>query len=61
MMDHRTPQPVSTDTLLASLRGTVQRMEQSENPENFALIKQLILDRIADVEAEAEQEPPAHS
>ena len=24
MMDHRIPQPVSTETLLASLRGTVQ-------------------------------------
>jgi hypothetical protein len=61
MMDHRIPQPVSTETLLASLRGTVQRMEHSENPENFVLIKQLILERIADIEAEAEQEPPADS
>ena len=34
-------------------------MEHSENPENFVLIKQLILERIADIEAEAEQEPPA--
>jgi len=60
-MDHRASQPLSTNDLLASLRSTVQRLEQSENPENILFIKHVLLNRIADLEAEAKQEPPTDS
>jgi hypothetical protein len=52
---------VSTETLIASLRAAVQCMEQSEDPQNFICIKHVLLDRSADIEAEADQEPPADS
>jgi hypothetical protein len=58
MMDHRTALPVS---LIASLHAEVQRMEQSEKPQNFIFIKQFLLDRIAELEEEAELEELADS
>jgi hypothetical protein len=61
MVDHRASQPLSPDKLLASLRSTVQRLEQSENPESVFFIKHVLLNRIADLEAEAKQEPPTDS
>ena len=61
MDNRRASQPLSTDSLLASLRSTVQRLDQSENPESVVFIKHVLLDRIADLEAEAKQEPPADS
>jgi hypothetical protein len=61
MDHHRATQPLSTDSLLASLRSTVQRLEQSENPEKILFIKHVLLNRIADLEAEAKKEPPTDS
>jgi hypothetical protein len=61
MIDPRRSQAISTDNLLASLRSTVQRLDQSENPESVVFIKHVLLDRIADLEAEAKQDPPADS
>jgi len=61
MIDHRASQPLSTDSLLASLRSTVQRLDQSENPEKVLFIKHVLLNRIADLEAETKQQPPTDS
>ena len=61
MIDHRTSQPLSPDKVLASLRGTVHRLGQSENPESVLFIKHVLLNRIADLEAETRQEPQAAS
>ncbi len=61
MIDPRASQPLSTNDLLVSLRSTVQRLEQSENPEKVLFIKHVLLNRIADLEAEANQEPPTDS
>jgi hypothetical protein len=61
MFDHRASQPLSPDNLLACLRSTVQRLEQSENPENVLFLKHVLLHRIADLEAEAKQQPPTNS
>jgi hypothetical protein len=62
MIEHRAPQqPLSPYNLLASLRSTVERLEQSENPENVVFIKHVLLDRIADLEEETRQDPPAKS
>jgi hypothetical protein len=60
-MDHRASQPPSLDNLLASLRSTVHRLEQSEHPENVLFIKHVLLNRIADLEAESKHEPPTDS
>lgn len=61
MISRRISQPLSTDSLLASLRSTVQRMEQSEHPESVVFLKCLLLDRIADLEEEAKKEEPPNS
>ena len=61
MDHHRATQPLSTDGLLTSLRSTVQRLDQSEHPESVLFIKHVLLNRIADLEAEAKQEPPCDS
>jgi hypothetical protein len=61
MIDPRASQPLSTNDLLASLRSTVQRLKQAENPEKVLFIKHVLLNRIADLEAEANQEPPTDS
>jgi hypothetical protein len=61
MFDHRASRPLSPDDLLASLRSTVRRLEQSENPESVLFIKHVLLNRISDLEAEAKQQPPTDS
>lgn len=61
MIDHQPPRPQSLDSLLASLRCTVHRMEQSENPSAVAFIKQLLLERIGELEAEATRQSPDDS
>ncbi|MGA7242985.1 MAG: hypothetical protein WBX19_07370 [Terracidiphilus sp.] len=58
MMDHRTALPAS---LIAPLRDAVLRMEQSENPQSLLLMKHFLLDRIAELEEEAELEELADS
>jgi hypothetical protein len=56
MLDHLNPE-LSLDNLPASLRSTVQRMEQSENPAVFLFIKNILLERIAELEIEAKETP----
>jgi hypothetical protein len=49
------PSAPSTEFLLASLRSTVHRLEQSENPVAVVLIKELLSERIAEIEIQAEE------
>jgi hypothetical protein len=45
----RPPSP-SPEVLLASLRGAVQRLEQSENPVTVLFLQELLVERIAELE-----------
>jgi len=47
------PSAASTEYLLASLRSTVHRLEQSENPVAVVFIKELLSERIAELEKQA--------
>ena len=57
MTDRQIPPVLPTATLLAYLRGTVQRLEQSERPAAVAMMKLLLNERIAEIESSA-QHPP---
>jgi hypothetical protein len=48
------PTTPSTEELIASLRGTVQRLDQSENPAAVAFIKELLKERITELEAQTQ-------
>lgn len=37
---------------LAVLRGVLQRIAQAEHPENFAVVKQVLLERLRELEEE---------
>ena len=49
----------SQEDQLLVLRGILQRIAQGENPEKFSLIKQVVSQRIADLEEEAKHTPDA--
>ena len=54
-------QTLSPKDLIASLRGTVQRLEQSENPVAVVFLKELLLERIAELEKQNEEAPVVRS
>jgi hypothetical protein len=56
----RPPSP-SPEVLLASLRGAVQRLEQSENPVTVLFLKELLVERIAELEKQTDETPPVGS
>ena len=54
MLTPQRPQSPSPENhLIASLRSTVHRLEQSENPGAVAFLKELLIERIAALEKEA--------
>ena len=60
-MNSTTPGPENLRDQIAILRGVLQRFAQAEHPADFALIKQLLLERLAELEEEAAHMPPANS
>ena len=56
---HNLDAPSSSDQL-AIMRVIVQRMNQAEDPIAFCIANQLILERVAELEAESAQLPPAN-
>ncbi|HMG86395.1 MAG TPA: hypothetical protein VK574_11640 [Terracidiphilus sp.] len=46
------PAPDNPPDPLATLRDILQRIAQAEHPAEFAFIKQVLLERIADLEVE---------
>jgi hypothetical protein len=60
-MNPNTLGPENPPYKLAILRGILERIAQAEHPTKFAVMKQVLLERIADIEAAGEQEPPADS
>jgi hypothetical protein len=55
------PPPPSPEALLTSLRGTVQRLEQSENPAAVIFLKAFLIERIAVLETETQQKSTVSS
>jgi hypothetical protein len=53
------PDDTGSQDQLAILRVILQRITQAEHPEKFTLIKQVVLQRVADVEEECAM--PLHS
>jgi hypothetical protein len=58
MMDYRKPPPTPPRDQLATLRATVERLKRSEPSDAVALLRQLLIRRIAELDA-AEEAPPA--
>jgi hypothetical protein len=54
------PDATSSQHQIARLRAIVGRMEQAEDRIAFCIIKQLLLERIAELEEESVQAPPAN-
>jgi hypothetical protein len=53
--------PPSPEALLTSLRGTVQRLEQSESPAAVVFLKAFLIERIAVLETETQQKSTGSS
>ena len=61
MPDNSKALPPPNSTLLAYLRSTVQRLDQSDRPAAVAFMKLLLLQRIAEIELEAARTPGSTS
>jgi hypothetical protein len=61
MMAFNVPGPENPSDQLAILHGILERFAQSEHPTDFAITKQLLLQRIADLEDEVAHTPPGES
>ena len=60
-MNSTTPGPENPRDQLAILHGILQRFAQAEHPADFAIIKQLLLERVAELEEEVAHTPHADS
>jgi hypothetical protein len=58
MADRHKSGDTSPQVQLVLIRGILQRIEQAEQPEKFGIIKQLLLERLSELESLAEQEAP---
>ena len=61
MADLHNPDSTTSRDQVAILRAIVRRMNQAEDPTAFCIVKQLLLERIAELEAESAQAPPANT
>jgi hypothetical protein len=61
MRNTNTTGPKSLRTQIAELRSIVQRFARAEHPSEFAIIKQLLLECIAELEEEAKHTLPVAS
>jgi hypothetical protein len=61
MIDAKRPTTPSTEELIASLRSTVQRLDQSGNPTAVVFIKELLKERITELEQQTDETPAVGS
>jgi hypothetical protein len=61
MMAFNTPGSENPSDQLAILHGILERFAQAKHAADFAIIKQLLLERIAELEEEVADIPPADS
>ena len=60
MADLQNPDATSSQDQITLLRAIVRKMDQAENPIAFCIVKQLLLERVAELEAESAQAPAAN-
>jgi hypothetical protein len=60
MADLHNPDAINLQDQITLLRAVVGRINQAENRVAFCIVKQLLLERIAELEAESAQAPPAN-
>jgi|GEM_PF-5798608 len=60
-MKINTPGPENSRNQLAVLHDILQRIARAEHPADFAIVKQLLLERISDLEEELAPMPMAAS
>jgi hypothetical protein len=60
-MKFNTAGPDHAANQIATLRNLLQHLEQAEHPSDFALVKQVLLSRIADLEEEVALAPTTSS
>lgn len=61
MTHTQTPGPEDLRDQIATLQCIVQRFAQAEHPSDFAITKQLLLERIGELEEEVRHTQPAAS
>ncbi len=59
MLTSHSPEPETLPDQLEVLRGILDRIAQAERPADFWILKQLLLERVAQLRDESEKEPHA--